>query len=167
MLKVCSSDDCGWLTSTQFSEEKPCETLLSCDNPAPSCDDPALGCLEQKGIEQNRTEGKEENQQTIKKEKVEYSAEFEDFWKSYPRRIGKGEAWKSWKRIAPDQSLRERICASLAVQSQRKEWLKDGGQFIPHPSTWLNGARWLDEIQDSPNGYRITTPTGSFAGGES
>jgi hypothetical protein len=33
------------------------------------------------------------------------------------------------------------------------EWTKDGGQFIPHPATWLNQKRWEDEpmaIQDRP-----------------
>lgn len=26
-----------------------------------------------------------------------------------------------------------------------KDWLKDKGQFIPYPSTWLNQKRWEDE----------------------
>ena len=25
------------------------------------------------------------------------------------------------------------------------EWLKDNGNFIPHPATWLNGGCWDDE----------------------
>ena len=25
------------------------------------------------------------------------------------------------------------------------QWTKDGGEFIPHPATWLQQARWLDE----------------------
>ena len=26
-----------------------------------------------------------------------------------------------------------------------KDWLKDNGQYIPYPSTWLNQKRWEDE----------------------
>jgi DNA replication protein DnaC len=33
----------------------------------------------------------------------------------------------------------------LEKQKVSTEWLKDGGQFIPHPATWLNGRRWEDE----------------------
>ena len=27
-----------------------------------------------------------------------------------------------------------------------KGWLKDNGQFIPHPTTFINQERWKDEI---------------------
>lgn len=26
-----------------------------------------------------------------------------------------------------------------------KDWLKENGQYIPYPSTWLNQKRWEDE----------------------
>lgn len=29
-----------------------------------------------------------------------------------------------------------------------KDWLKDNGQYIPYPSTWLNQKRWEDEGTD-------------------
>ncbi len=34
-----------------------------------------------------------------------------------------------------------------AIEAQRscRDWTKDGGQFIPHLSTWLNDGRWMDE----------------------
>ena len=38
--------------------------------------------------------------------------------------------------------------------------MKDGGQFIPHPSTWLNRNGWEDEIQIS------TTTADSDDGGQ-
>lgn len=32
-----------------------------------------------------------------------------------------------------------------------KDWLKDNGQYIPYPSTWLNQKRWEDEdVVDKP-----------------
>ena len=30
--------------------------------------------------------------------------------------------------------------------SKSHDWTKDGGQFIPHAATWLNGKRWEDEL---------------------
>ena len=27
---------------------------------------------------------------------------------------------------------------------------KDGGQFVPHPTTWLNQRRWEDEVDTIP-----------------
>ena len=34
---------------------------------------------------------------------------------------------------------------TLRVQCQQLDWLKDGGQFIPYPASWLRAARWEDE----------------------
>lgn len=32
---------------------------------------------------------------------VLYSSEFEKFWGEYPRKVGKGAAWKSWQKLKP------------------------------------------------------------------
>jgi hypothetical protein len=42
---------------------------------------------------------------------------------------------------------------TLIVDGLRKQvvstaWTKDNGQFVPHPSTWLNGKRWEDEVPE-------------------
>ena len=67
---------------------------------------------------------------------------FELFWKSYPRKISKDSAKKSWLKINPDDELMEKIVKAVSYQklSEREE------KFIPHASTWLNGKRWEDEI---------------------
>lgn len=77
---------------------------------------------------------------------------FERFWASYPRKVGKGAAWRVWVRLAPDEALTSRMIAAVAVQAQTRQWRKDGGQFVPHPSTWLNQERWEDspEIEVDP-----------------
>ena len=38
-------------------------------------------------------------------------------------------------------------------QKQSAQWSKDNGQFIPHPTTWLNGKRWEDQITVDKSGY--------------
>ncbi len=71
--------------------------------------------------------------------------EFEEFWKAYPRKIGKGAAVKAWSRAIRKTTLAV-ILAAIANQRRSSQWVKDDGQFIPHPSTWLNAGRWDDEI---------------------
>lgn len=67
--------------------------------------------------------------------------DFDRFWARYPKKVGKDEARKAWKKRKPN------IDAVLAALEQQESWLmRDGGEFIPNPSTWLNQGRW----QDSP-----------------
>ena len=71
---------------------------------------------------------------------------FEAFWNNYPKKIGKGAAERAWKKIPHSKQHLEKIMGAVAAQSRSEQWLKDGGQFIPHPATWLNQKRWEDEI---------------------
>ncbi len=72
---------------------------------------------------------------------------FDEFWRLYPRRVGKAAARQSWGRLKPDASLQKRIMDALAIQVKTDDWQPDRLKFIPHPSTWLNGRRWEDEIE--------------------
>jgi len=71
--------------------------------------------------------------------------EFDVFWSKYPRKVGKGKCRDIWKKIKPSKALFKKIMQSLEAQVNSKQWTKDNGQFIPHPSTWLNQSRWEDE----------------------
>jgi hypothetical protein len=37
---------------------------------------------------------------------------------------------------------------SLDRAKRSADWVKDAGQFIPYPATWLNAKGWEDEIDD-------------------
>lgn len=80
---------------------------------------------------------------------------FERFWASYPRKVGKGAAWRIWAKLRPDDALLTRMLAAVTEQRQSPQWRKDGGQYVPHPSTWLNQERWSDsaaiEVEPSDN----------------
>lgn len=72
--------------------------------------------------------------------------EFETFWKAYPRRTAKGAARKSWERAAKSTpGLLEKCLEALAWQKEQAQWTRDGGAYVPHPSTYLNQERWDDE----------------------
>ena len=74
---------------------------------------------------------------------------FDEFWKMYPKRIGKQAALKAWKKMKPPV---EKCMSTLQRQIDSTQWKKDGGRFIPNPSTWINQGRWDDEIEQRDNG---------------
>lgn len=83
--------------------------------------------------------------------KNDFAQVFEQFWKSYPRKVGKIAAMRAFLK---------------AVENTPPEWIIEGAskfatdpnlpetQFIPHPTTWLNRGSWAD----GPLPERIKTP---------
>lgn len=82
------------------------------------------------------------NQEPIKKPMSEYSDEFLSFWQSYPKKTGKGEAFKSWKKQRPPITD---VLKALEWQRTSQDWIKESGQYVPNPATYLNQRRWEDE----------------------
>jgi len=70
---------------------------------------------------------------------------FAGFWACYPRKVGKAAAVKVWDALNPSQETINQMVEALQWQIQQPQWVKENGQFIPHPTTWLRQARWLDE----------------------
>jgi hypothetical protein len=70
---------------------------------------------------------------------------FEIFWPEYPNKVAKQDAIKAWNKINPSAELFNKIMGGLHKAKASKKWLKDGGEYIPYPATWLNGKRWEDE----------------------
>lgn len=76
-----------------------------------------------------------------------YAQNFDTFYKNYPKKVAKQAAMKAWQKLKPDDDLMAKIMRGLERWKQSADWLKDNGQYIPYPATWLNGRRWEDEIQ--------------------
>lgn len=102
--------------------------------------------------ERNRTPDKDKDKDTdTDKEntpKAPKGAEcdrFEAFWATYPRRVGKDAARRAFAKRKVDDDLLAQMLAAVSTQSASDGWTRDGGKFIPHPSTWLNEGRWQDE----------------------
>jgi len=68
---------------------------------------------------------------------------FNSFWNNYPRKIGKSAAGKAWQKLKPPLDV---VLEAIEKQKNSDQWSKDNGKFIPHPTTWLNGKRWEDEV---------------------
>ncbi len=74
---------------------------------------------------------------------------FDSFWQAYPKKKSKGQAERTWIKLNPGEQLVATMIATIGRAKTSREWLKDGGQYIPHPSTWLNAAGWEDEYGQS------------------
>lgn len=85
---------------------------------------------------------KEQNKKNIIKEN------FEKFWQSYPKKQNKSKTEIWFKKNKPNEELMNLILEKLELFKKTKEWKKNNGQFIPMPTTWLNGKRWEDEIDE-------------------
>lgn len=79
--------------------------------------------------------------------KPEDDPDFGAFWASYPRRVAKQEAAvayrKAKKTAAPEEILAGLKRCELAWRAEGRNLDK-----YPHASTWLNGQRWRDELDD-------------------
>lgn len=92
----------------------------------------------------------EKNKNRKEKKENIYSADFETFWKKYPKKKSKGQAEKTWKNMKPDTVLVQEIMSGLEKAIASYDWKKEGGKFIPYPATWLNAKGWLDEYSSIP-----------------
>lgn len=96
---------------------------------------------------------------------MEVVDDFEAFWQHYPRRIGKAYARKAWDKAKNRPPLVE-ILAAIDRAKRSFQWQRNGGQFIPHPSTWLNQGRWADEHDGGAPDYSDLTEAFVKGGGQ-
>jgi len=82
---------------------------------------------------------------TPEEKTIIYSLPFTAFWALYPKKVGKDAAWRAWQKLKLTQEDCTVIAAALGWQKKSEQWTRDGGQFIPHPSTYLNQGRWKDD----------------------
>tara|TARA_R110001592_G_scaffold176236_3_gene415743 strand:- start:114 stop:416 length:303 start_codon:yes stop_codon:yes gene_type:complete len=69
---------------------------------------------------------------------------FDDIWKMYPKKVGKGTARKALAKAITKAPV-DKIQHSLALFI--RAWGNQDKKFMPHLATWLNGERWDDELQ--------------------
>lgn len=80
-------------------------------------------------------------------------AEFEAWWKLYPRRVSKGAALKAYR-----SARRKTDAATLtaAIRQQSALLTAKGADYCPHGSTWLNAERWTDDLGVAVGGPRLS-----------
>jgi hypothetical protein len=80
-------------------------------------------------------------------------SDFESFWSSYPRKVGKATARKAFEKALESAAVSDILegVARFATDPNLPDT-----QFIPYPATWLNREGWGDEPypkrEAAPNG---------------
>lgn len=97
-----------------------------------------------------------------KKEKPVYPESFEKFWVSYPKKEGKGAAYKSYQKIKAPRPTLKIILDSIETHQRTGKW-KDK-QYIPQPARYLNERRWEDEF--TPEDFNGTKPATGYRDNE-
>lgn len=80
-----------------------------------------------------------------------YTDDFENFWRTYPRRIEKKSAFKAWKTALKSGATADEITAGAARYAKYRAGEPE--RFTKHPSTWLNQGCWEDEYSTAGIGY--------------
>jgi hypothetical protein len=76
---------------------------------------------------------------------------FDEFWALFPRKVKKQGALAAWRKKVLDRKQDQDAILS-ALRAQIVVWQADPRfpQFVPHPTTWINDARWHDETNQVP-----------------
>ena len=104
--------------------------------------------------------GRLEREKEREKERSIYANDFLIFWEAYPRKVGKDDAWKAWKKRNGSKPALDIIVKAIETQKKSDQWIRDGGQYIPNPATWINQGRWADEpIEQHPLKGKVSDAT--------
>ena len=85
---------------------------------------------------------------------IDLETDFETWWQSYPRKIGKNAAKKSFTKAVKDVMKTNKICQNDAVDFLKSKaeiyakYIGSDKQFCKHASTWLNAGCYFDEDQE-------------------
>ncbi|WP_286899915.1 hypothetical protein [Achromobacter sp. UBA2119] len=87
----------------------------------------------------------QENSASAGRKSTAEGPDFAAFWSVWPRKVSKKDAERAWSKL----KARHRQAAIAAVPKHVQFWnaTRAAAQYIPHAATWLNGARWEDEIE--------------------
>jgi len=76
---------------------------------------------------------------------------FINFWKEYPRKVGKKQSLDAWLRLKPTPELYVIIMEALLNQKRYKTICDEHNIWcaeFPHPVRWIKHERWEDEVPD-------------------
>lgn len=82
-----------------------------------------------------------------------YTPLFEHWWKRYPRKTGKEDAFRAWVKLKLDNRGMA-VVLIYAIQAQYKDWNEENPprprDKMPYPATWLRSGKWKDYV--TPDG---------------
>lgn len=79
----------------------------------------------------------------LKEKDKKENPDFDRFWSEYPKKQGKHESLKAWKKKKPPINS---VLKALEWQKNSQQWIEG---YIPNPATYINQERWEDEPQNA------------------
>lgn len=137
--------------NTWTKHQRPHSTEVESELPPPRLNNGSVTVTEP--VEGNGKEGSGKEGNGIALSRATLLDRFEQFWAVYPRKVGRGACITIWERLKPSDEMTAHMIAAVNEQAKSSQWRKEGGQYIPHPRTWLNQGRW----QDRPDQHRPNT----------
>jgi hypothetical protein len=80
------------------------------------------------------------------REYVYTDEKFNQFWKEYPKKVGKPNAYELWQEI--NEKDKDKILADVIQRKQDEKWIKG---FHKDPERYLKNRQWEDDIIRSTN----------------
>ncbi|MCJ2077895.1 helix-turn-helix domain-containing protein [Methylobacterium sp. E-016] len=124
------------------------DALLHDDNSAPLCTPPVHDGAPSTVHGDAPYSGKDTGKGN-REESPPTPSDFDEWWRAYPRKVGKDAAQPVFIRIT---KARKATVAELIEGAKRyaAERAEQDPQFTKHPKTWLNGGHWADEAVPKP-----------------
>jgi hypothetical protein len=72
-------------------------------------------------------------------------AHFARWYEEYPRKVARGDALKAYRKAIRKVCTDTDEAASVLLAGLRRYRFNPDPSYRPHPATWLNGERWLDD----------------------
>ncbi len=106
-----------------------------------------MGCNEQSPQAEAEAEAEaKKEQKTIARFST---SEIEKVYEEYPRKIGKGFAFKAIKKALEALDAEDPVEAMrLRVREFAESPAGHKGEFVPYPATWFNQKRYLDDSRE-------------------
>jgi len=84
---------------------------------------------------------------------MELMTDFDTFWEACPRKTDKAKAKKAWEKLTDAEHFN--ATQGMKHHAENNPQWKNP-KLIPHPTTFLNGKRWEDDIvEDKPAHVRV------------
>lgn len=120
-------------------------------------------------LEAKPEEPKEPKEPKVEKKPSGYIPAFEEFWKSYPRKVGKGEAYKKYQARLRDGYSEEELLEAAINYAAKCASEKTEDKYIKHAKTFLSDTlpftdyiRPKQQSQEEPQGNDDENPFGKY-----
>ena len=148
MQLVKSQDEHGLWSTTWYVFDEPNDCPVSIQ-PTPENQDAGKPYSGESGANTRTDLTRTDNKRSVSSKPVDQSNPlFDKFWHNYPRKSNKAFARRVFDKLKVDEEMLGKMLSAISTQ-QTTIWKDKDPQYIPHPSTWLNGERWEDEIADN------------------